>query len=184
VHRCNYDGSNHSILVQTGSLSDPNEKGDMTRWCVGITIDPTRGYIYWTQKGPSKSGKGRIFRAKMEIPSGQMTANRSDIEILLENLPEPIDLELDQENQMLYWTDRCEHPIECSLNSISVAGDDIHPESKNILARQFHEPIGLKLNTKKEVIVADLGGSVYRVGRGKTVIMHDQGSYTGVGLYS
>ncbi|ODM22511.1 hypothetical protein SI65_00099 [Aspergillus cristatus] len=184
VHRCNYDGSDHCILVQTGSPSDPTERGDMTRWCVGITVDPACGYIYWTQKGPSKSGKGRIFRAKMEIPGGQTAANRSDIELLLDNLPDPIDLELDRENQVLYWTDRGEHPIGCSLNSISVAGDKVRPEDKNILALQFHEPIGLKLNAKKEVIVADLGGSVYRVGRGKTVIMHDQGSYTGVGLYS
>lgn len=184
VHRCNFDGSNHRILVQTGSLSDPNEKGDMTRWCVGITIDPTRGYIYWTQKGPSKSGKGRIFCANVNIPDGQTAANRSDIELLLENLPEPIDLDLDQENQVLYWTDRGEHPIGCSLNRISVSGDKVCPEGKEIMARQFHEPIGLKLNANKEVIVADLGGSVYRVGQEKTVVMHDQGSYTGVGLRS
>lgn len=184
MHRCNFDGSDHHVLVQTGSLSDPGEKSNMTRWCVGITIDPARGYVYWTQKGPRKAGKGGIFRARMEIPAGKTAANRPDIELLLKNLPEPIDLELDQENQMLYWTDRGEHPTGCSLNRISVAGDGVLPEDKEILARQFHEPIGLKLNAKKEVIVADLGGSMYRVSRGKTVIMHDEGSYTGVGLCS
>ena len=132
--------------------------------------------------GPSKAGKGRIFRAKREILAGETASNRSDIELLLQGLPEPIDLELDRKNQVLYWTDRGEHPVGCSLNRISVAGDEIQPESKEILARQFHEPIGLKLNTKNEVIVADLGGSVYRVGQGKTVILENQVCYTGVGL--
>ena len=182
VHRCNFDGSDHRILVQTGLPGEPEDKNDMTRWCVGIAVDSARGYFYWTQKGSSKAGKGRIFRAKTEIPAGETASNRSDIELLLQGLPEPIDLELDRENQVLYWTDRGEHPVGCSLNRISVAGDEIQPESKEILARQFHEPIGLKLNTKNEVIVADLGGSVYRVGQGKTVILENQVCYTGVGL--
>lgn len=182
VHQCNFDGSDHRILVQTGLLDHPEDRDDMTRWCVGIAVDPARGYVYWTQKGPSKAGKGRIFRAKREILAGETASNRSDIELLLQGLPEPIDLELDRKNQVLYWTDRGEHPVGCSLNRISVAGDEIQPESKEILARQFHEPIGLKLNTKNEVIVADLGGSVYRVGQGKTVILENQVCYTGVGL--
>lgn len=182
VHRCNFDGSNHQVLVQTGSLSNPDEKCDMLRWCVGITIDPVRGYIYWTQKGPSKSGKGRIFRAGIDIPAGQIATNRSDIELLRQNLPEPIDLELDCHAQLLYWTDRGEHPFGCSLNRVSVAGNKVHSGKKEVLARQFHEPIGLKLNAKGEVIVGDLGGSVYRVSveGDKTVIMHDEGCYTGI----
>lgn len=186
VHRCNFDGSNHQVLVQTGSLSNSDEKCDMIRWCVGITIDPVCGYIYWTQKGPSKSGKGRIFRAGIDIPAGQAATNRSDIELIQQNLPEPIDLELDRNNQLLYWTDRGEHPFGCSLNRISVAGDKVHSEKKDILARQFHEPIGLKLNAKGEVIVGDLGGSVYRIGveGDKTVILHDEGCYTGVTVRS
>lgn len=182
VHRCNFDGSHHRILVQNGLPSNPEDKNDMTRWCVGIAVDSARGYVYWTQKGPSKAGKGRIFRAKTEIPAGKTASNRSDIELLLQGLPEPIDLELDGENQVLYWTDRGEHPVGCSLNRISVVGDEVHPGSKEILARQFHEPIGLKLNAKNQIIVADLGGSVYRVGQGKTVVLQDQGCYTGVAL--
>lgn len=30
--------------------------------CVGVAVDTARGYLYWTQKGPSNGGKGRIFR--------------------------------------------------------------------------------------------------------------------------
>ncbi|NUE66556.1 hypothetical protein [Snodgrassella sp. ESL0253] len=33
-------------------------------------------------------------------------AARTDIVIVLDNLPEPIDLEIDHANQMMYWTNR------------------------------------------------------------------------------
>lgn len=55
IHRCNYNGSDHQILLKTGSIPNEDEK-DMTRWCVGITIDPARKQLYWMQKGPSKAG--------------------------------------------------------------------------------------------------------------------------------
>ncbi|KAJ5051628.1 uncharacterized protein L3040_001403 [Drepanopeziza brunnea f. sp. 'multigermtubi'] len=54
----------------------------------------------------SKGGKGRIFRANIEIPRGQDASNRSDIELLFPGLPEQIDLEIDEDSQTLFWTDR------------------------------------------------------------------------------
>ncbi|KAE8371567.1 hypothetical protein BDV26DRAFT_298671 [Aspergillus bertholletiae] len=186
VHRVNFDGTEHEALVRTGSLNRPEERKDMTRWCVGITVDMDRGYIYWTQKGPSKSGQGRIFRAGIDIPAGHTADDRQDIELLLEGLPEPIDLELDSENQLLYWTDRGEHPTGCSLNRVDVSGkaDQVKLQStKEILARHFHEPIGIKLDGKKQVYVTDLGGSVYRVNEGKKAVMwQDKGCYTGIAI--
>jgi hypothetical protein len=61
----------------------------------GKTIDPELEQIYWTQKGPDNAGLGRIFSCGREIPNGETTANRTDIELLFDDLPEPIDLELD-----------------------------------------------------------------------------------------
>ena len=68
------------------------------KWCVGITVDTERGQIYWTQKGPDDAGKGRIYRAGTEIPSGQSPQNRTDVELIFEGLPEPIDMEIDVYN--------------------------------------------------------------------------------------
>ena len=102
--RVNLDGSQIETLVETGRGDD--DRRDQTRWCVGITLDPKRGKMYWTQKGPDKGNKGRIFRANIEIPKGENAANRGDIEVLFDGLPEPIDLELDLKNRILYWTDR------------------------------------------------------------------------------
>jgi hypothetical protein len=98
VMRCNLDGSQLETRIEAGR--GEADSRDQTRWCVGLTIDPKFGHIYWTQKGPDNSGLGRLFRAKVEIPAGQTAATRSDIEIFYDGLPEPIDLELDLKNRV------------------------------------------------------------------------------------
>src|SRR2546421_1768265 len=77
VMRCNLDGSHVETLVDT-SGGDSRPGPDATKWCVGITVDPQRGKVYWTQKGSDNAGLGRIFRANIELPAGQTPANRSD----------------------------------------------------------------------------------------------------------
>jgi 3-hydroxyacyl-CoA dehydrogenase/sugar lactone lactonase YvrE len=189
VHRCNYDGSGHEIIVKRGNYEVDAEKADQTRWCVGITLDRKSRQIYWTQKGFSKSSKGRIFRAPMDIPEGQTAENRTDIETVFEGLPEPIDLEFDEDTTTLYWTDRGEHPIGCTLNRASVGRNSKSNNDREILARQFHEPIGLKIDSKAaRVWVADLGGGIYTVSLADTTKGHKKemlrgtGSYTGIAL--
>jgi DNA-binding beta-propeller fold protein YncE len=91
VMRCDRDGSKLETLVQTGEGED--DRRDKTRWCVGIAVDPGGGHVYWTQKGPSDAGRGKLLRAAIELPAGQTPADRSDIEVLFDGLPEPIDIE-------------------------------------------------------------------------------------------
>src|SRR5258708_20596690 len=45
VMRANLDGSNIETLVDT-SKGDARPVTDLTKWCVGITVDPDRGQIY------------------------------------------------------------------------------------------------------------------------------------------
>ena len=59
VMRCNLDGSQIETLVETGR--GDADRHDQTRWCVGITLDPERKQIYWTQKGPDNGDRGRSF---------------------------------------------------------------------------------------------------------------------------
>src|SRR5262249_35605144 len=61
VMRSNPDGSHIEVLVETGP-TDADRK-DASHWCVGFTLDPDRGYIYWTQKGGSNAGQGSLRRA-------------------------------------------------------------------------------------------------------------------------
>ncbi|KAJ5649231.1 Dehydrogenase multihelical [Penicillium longicatenatum] len=185
VHRCDYDGKNHEILVQRREVPGTSKADRMLLWCVGIAVDAERGLIYWTQKGDSKASRGRIFCASLDIPAGETAENRTDIRCIMEGLPEPIDIELDNVTQTLYWTDRGEHPTGCAVYRAYVGGESAVIQ-KEILARHFHEPIGLKLNKEKNVVyVTDLGGSLYSIpleGGLKTELLRNDGCYTGITL--
>src|SRR6201988_4111231 len=86
--RANLDGSNIETLVDT-SQGDPRPGPDPTKWCVGVAVDVDGDQVYWTQKGPDNAGKGRLFRAGIEIPAGQAAADRAGIELFYYGLPEP-----------------------------------------------------------------------------------------------
>ncbi|CAP98255.1 Pc22g09670 [Penicillium rubens Wisconsin 54-1255] len=185
VHRCDFDGSNHVVLVQRRAEPGMSLLEQMTLWCVGVAIDAERGLLYWTQKGPCKAGLGQIYCAGLGIPAGETAENRTDIRCLWSHLPEPIDTEIDSDTRTLYWTDRGEHPFGCTLNRAYVGGEEIDFE-KVILARHFHEPIGLKLDKANNIVyVADLGGSLYSVSLEdglKTELVRNDVCYTGLAL--
>src|SRR5262245_21888446 len=81
VMRVNLDGSKIETLVDT-SRGDARPGKDQRKICVGIAVDHDGGHVYWTQKGSDNGNEGRIFRAGLDIPTGQTAANRSDIELL------------------------------------------------------------------------------------------------------
>ncbi len=181
VMRCDLDGSAVETLVITG---DPAaDVGDQTKWCVGIAVDPEAGQIYWTQKGSDNAGVGRILRAGIDIPAGQTAANRTDIEVWLDRLPEPIDLEIDHAKGLLYWTDRGDPP---KGNTVARAPLDT-PAGKarpEIVLTHLMEGIGLALDPAGErMFVTDLGGSVYVAGLDGSeghAILFAQGNLSGV----
>src|SRR5258705_13496828 len=78
--RANFDGSEIETLVDT-SRGDARPGRDAKKWCVGIAVDHNGGKVYWTQKGSDNANDGRIFRANLEIPKGQTSADRTDIEL-------------------------------------------------------------------------------------------------------
>ena len=153
------------------------------KWCVGITVDPGRGQIYWTQKGPDDAGKGRIFRAGTEIPNGQSPQNRTDVEVIFEGLPEPIDMELDVYNRVLYWTDRGDPPRGNTVNRAAINGKAKN-QSPEILLTHLMEGIGISLDLKAErMFVTDLGGSIYSAkldGSDKKTLLYAQGNLSGI----
>jgi hypothetical protein len=87
VMRADLDGSKIETLVDA-SQGDPRPGPDASRWCVGVAVDVDGGKVYWTQKGPDNAGKGSIFRAGIDVPTGQMASDRADIEVLYDGLPE------------------------------------------------------------------------------------------------
>jgi hypothetical protein len=178
VMRANLDGSQVETLVETGR--GDADRRDQDRWCVGITIDPKHKKIYWTQKGPTKGGTGRLCRANIDIPKGESPANRSDIEVVLDRLPEPIDLELDLENRVLYWTDRGDPPRGNTVNCVPI-DKKAEPE---ILIKHLMEGIGIALDVPGDrMFVTDFAGSVYSAdldGKNERNFLYAQGNLTGI----
>ena len=182
VMRSNLDGSDIETLVQTG-VTDA-DRLEPTRWCVGIAVDPDGGKFYWTQKGGDNAGEGRIFRAGIEIPAGQNPANRTDIETLFEDLPEPIDLDLDLGNRMLYWTERRDPPRGNTVNRAPMDPSPGIRTEPEILITHLMEGIGLALDLKgNRMFVTDLAGSVYSAnldGSNRKVLLVALGNLAGI----
>ena len=178
VMRANLDGSQVETLVEAGR--GEKDRRDQSRWCVGITIDPKLKKFYWTQKGPDDAGLGRIFRANIDIPKGESPANRSDIEVLFDHLPEPIDLELDLANRVLYWTDRGDRPRGNTVNRAPIDEKAV-PE---VLITHLMEGIGITLDVPgNRMFVTDFAGSVYSAdldGKNLRNLLAGQGNLTGI----
>jgi sugar lactone lactonase YvrE len=179
VMRSNLDGSNIETLVETGRGDEARR--DASRWCVGIALDVARGQVYWTQKGGDNAGVGSIRRASLEMPAGQTAANRSDIEVLADKLPEPIDLDLDLVTRTMYWTDRGDAPRG---NSVTRASMDRPHADQQIVMKDLREAIGIALDVAGgRMFVTDLSGTVYSAkldGSDKKTILTGQGSLTGI----
>ncbi|PNP73372.1 hypothetical protein FNYG_13270 [Fusarium nygamai] len=189
IHRCNLDGSQHEILVQTGDYAkEPEKAADQTNWPVGITVSDKLGKIFWTQKGPSKGNGGKIFSASIDIPEGSDASSRKDIDVIAKGLPEPIDLDFDEDSGVLYWTDRGEIPFGNTLNKKTIVGQPPAAEGKlgrEIIAQGFAEAIGLGLDKKRDCIyVADMAGRLWQCetvpGPKKKVFESAGHAYTGL----
>jgi sugar lactone lactonase YvrE len=178
VMRANLDGSQVETLIQSGE--GEGERHNPSNWCVGITVDPIRGQMYWTQRGGDGSEHGRIFRANVDVPGGQTATNRPDVELLFDGLPEPIDLGFDHEHRVLYWTDRGDPPRG---NTVSRTPIDGHLNQQIVLGHLM-EGIGIALDVRGDrMFVTDLAGSIYSArlnGSEKRAIAMAQGNLSGI----
>jgi hypothetical protein len=168
IMRANLDGSHIETLVETAHGDDARK--DARNWCVGIALDVEGGRMYWSQKGSGNNG--RIFRASLD---------GSQIETLFDNLPEPIDIDLDPGHRMMYWTDRGDPPAG---NTVSRAPMDSPKGKQEILVRGLKEGIGIALDLKGgRMFYTDLGGNVYSAkldGSDSKVLLSGQGALTGI----
>jgi DNA-binding beta-propeller fold protein YncE len=179
VMRSNLDGSHIETLIETGH--GDVDRLDQSRWCVGITVDHGAGKFYWTQKGGDNEGVGKILRANVVSPEGLDPANRADTELLFDGLPEPIDLDFDEEHRILFWTDRGDPPNGNTVNCAAVDEEDAEPQ---ILVRHLMEGIGVALDVAGcRMFVTDFAGSLYSAdldGTNLRTIAAAQGNLTGI----
>jgi sugar lactone lactonase YvrE len=184
VMRANFDGSNIETLVIAGS-GDAQRK-DASHWCVGIAIDAHGGKLYWTQKGGDNAGKGTIKRANLTMPKGATAETRKDIEVLFSNLPEPIDLDIDPDTRLLYWTDRGDNTVSRAPLDPPAKFDPANRTDREIVLRNVGEAIGITLDTRRDrLYYTSLGGVLGTStlnGRQSRQLLTDQGALTGIVL--
>src|SRR6266853_774728 len=168
IDRCDLDGGNITNIVPSGRTFTPKQ----------LQLDDKNKKLYWSDREGM-----RIMRANLEIPKGQTAANRKDIETLYDGLPEPIDLDLDLKNRVMYWTDRGDPPRG---NTVNRAPMDVTPGARKdpeIIFNHLMEGIGLALDLKNNrIFMTDLGGSAYSAnldGSNKKNVLFAQGNLTG-----
>jgi hypothetical protein len=189
VMRANTDGTNLETLVTIaqGSAASADQSND----AVGIALDVARGQVYWTQKGAGPSGggggQGSIRRAGLQIPAGQDSTTRSDIEVLFSGLPEPIDLDVDLGKRQMYWTDRADGTVSRAPMDPPPGADPAHRTDRTILVHGVGQAIGIALDLQAGVMyytaldtqtvsTAKLDGT-----NAKSLLLH-QGLLTGITL--
>jgi DNA-binding beta-propeller fold protein YncE len=187
VMRANTDGSNIETLV---TVAPSSAGADMSNWAVGIALDLAGGKVYWTQKGPGPvggAGQGSIRRAGLEIPPGEDSSSRTDIEVLFSSLPEPIDLDLDLAKRQMYWTDRGDGTVSRAPMDPPAGVDAGARTDRQILVRGAGQAIGIALDLAnglmyytaldtQAVTVAHLDGS------GARSLVAQQGALSGITL--
>ena len=182
IQRCNLDGSKLETLIVTGNPS--TDKGDQSRWCVGMALDPARGHIYWTQKGGDNAGQGLIRRINMQPPAGATPTNRRDMITLFSRMPEPIDLDLDLATRTMYWTDRGDNTLSSAPMDPAPGYDPATRMDRKILLRGLREAIGVALDLpRKRLAWTNLEGDVGLSnidGSDSRILLKGQGMLTGI----
>ncbi|SIO72025.1 hypothetical protein SAMN05444172_8403 [Burkholderia sp. GAS332] len=124
---------------------------DASRHCVGIVLDKANGNVYWTQRGPPYASEGRIFRRPLSCHQAQLPISARISNMCLADLPEPVDLDLDQRTRhMLYRTDRGDDAYDGSTLKrarITASGR----VDRHVLARELEEGIGVSLDLRGAV---------------------------------
>lgn len=185
VMRANLDGSSIETLVTTGQTDA--DRMDNSRWCVGIALDLARGYVYWSQKGPANGHVGTLRRAHLAIPAAQTSVTRTDIEILYDLLPEPIDIDLDLAAGYIYWTDRADNTVSRAPIEIPAGLTAATRTDRKILVPNVPVAIGVALDLARGKVYYTSGsnGALGRVnldGTENESLIPMAGNLTGIAL--
>ncbi|KAL3442253.1 hypothetical protein BJX65DRAFT_313033 [Aspergillus insuetus] len=157
VMRSSTDGSGVEIVIDTSTSTGSAE----SKMVVGVAVDTTNGWLYWTQKGSSVIRNGSLHRARLIPPAGTTPSSRTDPQILLSGLPEPIDLHLRSSTNTLYWTDRG-NLGQGSVNSLALGTGQTVTATPTVLVSRIGEAIGITIDEETETLFfSNLGGEVY-----------------------
>ena len=182
VMRANLDGTQLETLVTVATGNQA--RADSSNWCVGIALDLAGGWFYWTQKGPDNGHVGSIRRAHVALPAGQTSENRTDIDVLWSGLPEPIDLDIDVDASLIYWTDRGDDTVNRGPIAIPAGATAGNRTDRQILVKNVKEAIGVVLDRPRGVLYyTSATGQLGRAGldgSGNKELLSNAGAFTGI----
>src|SRR6267142_2250409 len=156
IERADLDGGNRRFIIPEGGTFTPKQ----------LHLEKKSGKHYWSDREGM-----RVMRANLD---------GSQVEILFEGLPEPIDLELDLEHRVLYWTDRGDPPRGNTVSRTPIDGQ----LNQEIVLGHLMEGIGIALDVRGDrMFVTDLAGSIYSAhlnGSERRPIAMAQGNLSGI----
>ena len=181
--RANLDGSNIETLVDTSEGDPtagamPGNGASASRWTPpeANLLDPERE----RQRRPGPHFP-REYRASAKARRRPIA---KDIELLYDNLPEPIDLDLDLDHRVIYWTDRGDPPRGNTVNRAPMDPPPGNRKAPEIVFSHLMEGIGMALDLKGgRMFITDFAGSVYSAnldGSNKKTLLFAQGNLTGI----
>ena len=108
--------------------------------------------------------------------------------MLFDALPEPIDIDLNLESRVMYWTDRGDAPRGNTVNRAPMDPpadtDPTKRTDQQILFGGLKEGIGIALDVPHgRMFVTDLGGNIYSAGldgSNHKAMLTGQGTLTGI----
>jgi len=119
----------------------------------------------------------------LEVPDQDKPFGRQ-VELLWSALPEPIDLELNLDDGVIYWKDRGAPPRGNSFNRADIPPPGQVGGEITVLADGFREAIGLAVDTDAGVAyVGDMAGDIRAVqldGSGDRLFATVGGNLTGI----
>jgi len=182
VMRSNLDGS--SIETLYTSAQGDTARQDLSNWCVGIAVDVAGGYFYWSQKGSDTGQEGSLRRAHLAMPAGENDVSRSDVEILFDGLAAPIDIDLDLDAGVIYWTDRGDNTVNRAPLALPGGATASTRTDREIIVPDVPQAIGIALDRARGLVyytdaVGDVGRSNLD-GSNARFLLTKSGAFTGI----
>jgi hypothetical protein len=172
IWRAGMDGEDLEPLVTDHGLIE----------LVGIAVDSPGGKFYFSDR----MGK-KLYRAGIEMPEAETAANRSDVETLYVDPAAnamPLDIDLDLENRLMYWTDRQQNIVSRMGMDLPAGKDATSRDDVKKLVMGLSGAIGLAIDKWTGLAYVTAGGvlSSFKLDDGSGVKQLAQPGSTGVGF--
>lgn len=141
-----------------GSDPTPLVTGHGLRELVGVALDVPAGRLYFSDR----TGK-HIWRAGLDIPAGQTAQDRTDLEVVVASsgTSMPIDLAIDHDADLLYWTDRMAGTLQRAHLDLPMGQTAETRTDVETVLDDLDEPIGIALDPANDrLYVTELGRGV------------------------